>query len=62
MGIRDEDSSRNNSSQHSGCSHGHHCYHTIPGQYGGSRSDTYDRTECCNCNKSEPNPYENERR
>ena len=40
----------------------HHCYHTIPGSYGGSRSDTYDDTRCCNCGQSEPNPYDNERR
>ena len=40
----------------------HHCYHTIPGSYGGSRSDTYDERRCCKCGCSEPNPYENERR
>jgi hypothetical protein len=41
---------------------GHHCYHTYPGQYGGSRSDTYDPTLCCHCGASAPNPWENERR
>lgn len=41
---------------------GHHCYHSIPGSYGGSRSDTYDASQCCRCGASEPNPYDNERR
>lgn len=40
----------------------HHCYHTSPGSYGGSRSDTYDSTTCCHCGISAPNPYDNERR
>ena len=61
MGIRDEDTNQRSSQQHN-CCNGHHCYHTYPGSYGGSRSDTYDRTECCKCGQAEPNPYENERR
>jgi hypothetical protein len=48
--------------QTSGHSCSHHCFHTYPGQYGGSRSDTYDPTLCCHCGASAPNPYDNERR
>lgn len=58
--MRDEP---NNQGHHSDCSSGHHCYHTVPGQYGTSgRDDTYDDSRCCKCGRSAPNPYENDRR
>lgn len=60
--MRDNDSTKEVHHYHHVTCNGHHCYHTIPGSYGGNRSDTYDESRCCRCGAAEPNPYENERR